>query len=194
MAFLCYRFRETNNLNHMNYFDILICIPLVWGIYKGFMKGLIVEAATFIAFGFGVFGALHFSDLLSQKIKEVFNWSSPYLPLVSFAASFLSIVIIIYFIAKLIQRVAEGMALGPINKMGGAIFGALKFALVMSLVIFVMDAIEKSYPVVSFETKQGSLLYKPVGMVAPLLIPGLSTSPLRLLSGKEMKVIDATEK
>ena len=30
----------------MNYVDILLCIPLVWGLYKGFTKGLVIEAAT----------------------------------------------------------------------------------------------------------------------------------------------------
>lgn len=89
---------------------------------------------------------------------------------------FLGIVVAIYFIAKLIQRGVEGMALGGINKIGGALFGALKFALVMSVVIFVIDAIEKSYPVISFQTKKESLLYKPVGMIAPMIIPGLSNS------------------
>jgi membrane protein required for colicin V production len=138
----------------MNYIDIIICIPLVWGLYKGFTKGLIIEAASFIAFGLGVWGGIHFSDFIAHKISEWFNWHSPYLPIVSFAVTFLIIVILVYFFAKLIQRMVEGMALGFINKIGGAIFGSLKFALIMSVVIFVMDAIEKSYPVFSFKTKE----------------------------------------
>jgi membrane protein required for colicin V production len=158
----------------ISYIDISLCIPLIWGLYKGFMKGLIVEAATFVAFGLGVWGGIHFSDFIAKNVTEVFNWNSPYLAIISFAGTFLGIVISIYFIAKLIQRAAEGMALGPINKIGGALFGSLKFALIMSVVIFVIDSIEKSYPVISFEAKKESVLYKPVGMIAPLLIPGLS--------------------
>ncbi len=160
----------------MNYIDIVLCIPLVWGLYKGFTKGLIVEAATLVAFGLGVWGGLYLSDACAQKIKELTHWSSPYLPIISFAITFLGIVIIIYFIAKLIQKMAEGMALGPINKIGGALFGSLKFALVMSVMIFVMNAVEKSYPLISFEAKKGSLLYKPIGMIAPIVIPGLNDS------------------
>jgi membrane protein required for colicin V production len=160
----------------MNYIDIGLCVPLIWGMYKGFMKGLIVEAATFISFGLGVWGGIYFSEFCAEKIKELFNWNSPYLPIVSFAITFLGIIITIYVIAKLIQRGVEGMALGPVNKIGGALFGILKFALVMSVVIFVIEAIEKSYPLVSFQTKKESVLYKPVGMIAPLLIPGLKNS------------------
>jgi membrane protein required for colicin V production len=169
----------------MNSIDIIICIPLIWGLYKGFTKGLIVEAATFVAFGLGVWGGIHFSDLVAKKISEYFNWNSVYLPIISFAFTFLAIIILVYFIAKLVQRLAEGMALGIFNKTGGAIFGVLKFAMIMSVIIFMMDAIEKSYPIISFKTKEGSVLYKPLGKVAPMLIPSLSKSRIGELIPKK---------
>jgi membrane protein required for colicin V production len=156
--------------------------------YKGFMKGLIVEAATFVAFCLGVWGGMRFSGMVAALIKEKFEWNSPYLPIVSFAITFLGIVILIYFIAKLIQRMAEGMALGPINKIGGAIFGALKFALVMSVVIFIIDSIESSYPMVSLKTKEASLLYKPVGKIAPILIPAMDKSSVNDMISTEDSV------
>ena len=162
----------------MNYIDITLCIPLVWGLYKGFTKGLIIEAASMIAFALGIWGGIHFSELLSGKITEWFHWQSKYLQIISFAIMFLIIVILVYFIAKLIQRMIEGMALSAINKIGGAIFGALKFALVMSVIIFMIDAVEESYPIISFKTKEESLLYKPIGKIAPTLIPSLNKSKI----------------
>jgi membrane protein required for colicin V production len=172
----------------MNFIDIIICIPLVWGLYKGFTKGLIVEAATFVAFGLGVWGGIHFSNLVAKKMSEYFNWHSIYLPIISFALTFLAIIILVYFIAKLVQRLAEGMALGIFNKAGGAIFGILKFAMIMSVIIFMMDAIEKSYPIISFKTKEESVLYKPLGRVAPMLIPSLNKSKIGELIPKEEEI------
>ncbi len=157
----------------MNYIDIFLCIPLVWGLYKGFTKGLILEAASLIAFGLGIWGGIHLSELTARKLSAWLNWTSPYLPIISFALVFLLIIITVYFIGKLLQRLVEGMALGFINKIIGALFGALKFALVLSVIIFVMDAAEKSYPVVSFKMKEQSLLYKPIGKIAPMLFPAL---------------------
>ena len=168
----------------MNYLDIILCIPLVWGLYKGFTKGLIIEAATMIAFGLGVWGGIHFSNYIAVKISSSFDWHSPYLPIISFAITFLGIIIIVYFIAKLVQRLVEGMALGAINKIGGAVFGALKFAMVMSVVIFMMDALEESYPIISFKTKEESLLYKPIGLIAPALIPSLNKEKMKTLIPK----------
>lgn len=160
----------------MNYIDATLCIPLVWGIYKGFVKGLISEAASFVAFGLAVYGSLHFSDIVATTITEWFKWESDYLQIVAFASTFLGIVIAVSIITRIINKLADGLALGGINKIGGALFGGLKFSLVISLAIFVIDAIEKSYPMVSFETKKESLLYEPVGMLAPALIPGLKNS------------------
>lgn len=162
----------------MNYIDILLCIPLVWGFYKGFTKGLIIEAASIVAFSLGVWGGIHFSDFVANKIKLWFHWQSPYLPIVSFAITFLGIIITVYFVAKLVQKMAKGMALGGINKILGAVFGALKFAMVMSVIIFVMDAVEKSYPLITSKTKEQSLLYKPIGKIAPTLIPALNNSKI----------------
>ena len=162
----------------MNYIDITLCIPLVWGLYKGFTKGLIIEAASLIAFALGVWGGIHFSDFVATKLCHSFNWKSPYLPIVSFAITFLAIVIAVYFVAKLVQRFVEGLALGIFNKIGGAIVGTLKFAMVMSVIIFVLDALEKSYPVISIKAREESLLYKPIGKIAPMLIPSLKESKI----------------
>lgn len=168
----------------MNYLDIILCIPLVWGLYKGFSKGLIVEAATFIAFGLGVWGGMKFSDYVANKITEWFDWKSPYLPILSFAITFILIIATVFLVAKLVQRAVEGMALTAINKIGGAIVGALKYAMIMSVIIFVIDAVEQSYPFISFKSKEESLLYKPIGKIAPTLIPALNKSKMAELIEK----------
>lgn len=160
----------------MNYFDIILLIPLLWGLYKGFTKGLIVEAASFLALGLGVWGAMHFSEGMAKNLTKWFGWQTEYLKLIAFSFTFLLIVFLVYLIAKLVQRLLEGMALGPINKIIGALFGALKFAMLLSVFIFVITALEKSYPFISFKTKEESLLYKPIGKIAPMLIPAMNES------------------
>jgi len=168
----------------MNYIDILLCIPLVWGLYKGFTKGLVIEAATLVAFSLGVWGGITFSDYIAEKMKENFGWETPYLPIISFACIFLLIIAFVFLVAKMIQKMVDGVALSAINKIGGAVFGALKFALMMSVVIFMIDAIEESYPMISFKTKEESLLYRPVGKIAPFLIPALDKSKVAAMMPK----------
>jgi membrane protein required for colicin V production len=160
-------------LLEMNYIDIAISIPLVWGLYRGFVRGLIVESASLIALAVGVWGGLMFSDLFSLKVKELLDWDSEFLPIISFAVVFLGIVIGIYVSANLLAKLAKGLALGGIDKILGAAFGALKFALIISVLIFVIEAIGSSYPLLENDLKSKSVLYEPLGKVAPMIIPSL---------------------
>jgi membrane protein required for colicin V production len=168
----------------MNYIDIALCIPLVWGFYKGFVKGLIIEAASILALGLGIWGGIHFSDFCADKIKVGFNWQSPYLPIVSFAIVFLTIIISVFLLAKLLSKLSKKLALGGLDKILGALVGSLKFALILSVIIYVINSIEKSYPVVSFDVKNKSVLYKPIGKIAPLIIPALKRQEILKSSSK----------
>ncbi len=162
----------------MNYIDIILIIPLLWGLYKGFSKGLIIEAATLIAFGLAVWGAVKFHDFLSGWMKNSMGWDSKYIPLVSFALIFIGVLLTVFGIAKLLEKIVKSVSLGFVNKLGGAIFGMLKFGLILSMLIFFLEAINKTVPFIPAETKKNSLLYVHVQKIAPLVIPGLSESDL----------------
>ena len=162
----------------MNYVDIIIIIPLLWGLYKGFSKGLIIEAATLIAFGLAVWGGVNFHNFLSGWMHDSLGWTSKYVPLVSFAVIFIGILLIVFGIAKLIQRFVKAVSLGFINKLAGAIFGVPKFGLLLSMIIFFLEAINKSVSFIPDSTKKESLLYERVQKIAPSIIPGLKESKL----------------
>lgn len=162
----------------MNYIDIVLCVPLLWGLYKGFTKGLIIEAASIIALGLAVWGGIKFSDFLNNYIHQHFHWDTKYLPVISFAIIFLGILVLVYAIAKLLERLVKAVSLGFVNKLAGGIFGMLKFGLILSILIFVLNAIEKNIQLIPAEAKQKSVLYEPVGKIAPLIIPGLKESKL----------------
>ncbi|MBI4930581.1 MAG: CvpA family protein [Bacteroidetes bacterium] len=174
----------------MNYVDIILIIPLLWGLYKGFSKGLIIEAATLIAFGLAVWGAIKFHDFLSMWMKDSLDWTSKYLPLISFAAIFIGVLLIVFGVAKLLERFVKAVSLGFVNKLGGAIFGMLKFGLLMSMIIFFMEAINKTVSFIPDETKNNSLLYPYVQKIAPFVIPGLNESRLNKIipNADSMKV------
>lgn len=166
------------SLSKMNYIDIILIIPLLWGLYKGITKGLIIEAASLIALGLAVWGGIKFTDFLTVYIRAEFDWNTKYLPVISFAIIFLGILITVYAIAKLLERVVKAASLGFLNKLAGGVFGVLKFGLILSILIFVINAVEKSVQVIPKETKEQSLLYAPVGRIAPVVIPGLKNSKL----------------
>jgi len=154
----------------MNYIDIILSIPLVWAIYKGFTKGFIIEVASLVAIILGVYGAIHFSYYISDILKM----NSPYLPLISFALTFLIIIVAVYLFAKLLEKSINLLALGFLNKLLGAFFGLLKVAFILSVLLIFINKINSKSNIISEESRKSSLLYNPISAIAPFIIPKLN--------------------
>lgn len=170
----------------MNFIDILIIIPVLWGFWRGFMKGVVMEVATLVAFFLGVWGGMKFSDLIAGYIREWFTTESPYVPLIAFGLVFVAILIAVFALARFIDKSMEKSPLTIFNKLAGGAFGGFKFLLILSVLFFVVDAVEKSVTVIPPDIKDNSLLYRPVASVAPKVIPGLRESDLgKMIPKKE---------
>lgn len=159
----------------MNYLDIILTVPLVWGVFRGFRKGLVIEVASLIAAVAGVWGAVHFSYFISDTL----NLTSPYSPLISFAITFVIIVIIVFVLAKLIEKSINLLALGFLNKLAGAFFGMLKFAFLLSILLLIIGKASINKPLVPEEDQKASLLYPHVSAVAPYIIPKLNFEEIK---------------
>ncbi len=157
----------------MNFIDILIIIPLVWGAYKGFTKGLIVEVSTLVALLLGIWGSIKFSGFTSDFLINTLNFSDKYLPIISFALTFIAIVIAVHFVAKLITKLVEAVSLSFINKIVGAGFGALKFGFILSIIIIIFDKFDSEIEVIPQEIKSESILYYPVSKISTIIFPAL---------------------
>ncbi len=162
----------------MNYFDIIIIIPLLWAAYKGFKKGLIVEVASLLALFLGVWGGVKFSAVSAQYLGKMFSISEELMPLISFAVTFILIVIIVFFIAKLVQKLVKAVSLSTVNKITGAAFGTLKFTLIISIILTLVNNINSEIGFLEPEMKESSLLYNPISEIAPAIIPGLTNISL----------------
>lgn len=162
----------------IHYLDLIIAIPLIWGLYKGFTRGLIFEASSLVALSAGIWAGTHFSDYCAQLIKDRLQWESEYLPIISFAIVFIAMVVLINLAARILKKLADGLALGGIDKLLGAVLGSMKFGLIISVIMFIFNALTVSYPLLSFDVKKESVLYEPVSKIAPLIIPALKEQTL----------------
>lgn len=157
----------------MNTIDIIIGIILIFGTVNGFLKGLFIEVTTLVGLVLGVYGAIHFSHFLSDFLKDHVSWDESMLQVVSFAGTFLIILIGMVLLGKAMTKIAETIALGFFNKLVGAIFGFLKYALILSIVLIVYDEINTSLRFVEKEKVKKSVLYEPVKNFAPAIFPNL---------------------
>jgi membrane protein required for colicin V production len=173
----------------MNYLDIILAVPLLWAVYRGFTKGFIIEVASLIAIVLGIYGAVHFSYFISDALKL----KSEYASLISFAVTFLIIVVIVFLLAKMLEKSVNLLALGLVNKLAGAFFGMLKVAFIISVVLILINKIDSKTGIIPEKTKQGSLLFVPVSSIAPFVIPKLNFKEIQMLtdSARMKKKVDS---
>ena len=147
---------------------------MLWSAYKGFSKGFISELSTLVALFLGIWGGIHLAGFIADFLIGTFNMSEKYVPIISFAITFILIVIAVHFIAKLLIKLIKAVSLNFINKLAGAAFGILKFGLIISIIIVILDKIDSDINFMSEKTKKSSLLYKPVGKIAKTIFPSLN--------------------
>lgn len=177
----------------MNYFDIIFIIPLLWGAYKGFSKGLIIEIASFIALGLGVWGGLKFSTVSAEYLSKLFNISSKLMPLISFSVTFIIIIVAVFTLAKILQGILKKVALGFVNKLLGLAFGVLKIAFILSIILNLLNVFNNEIEFITPQKKEASFLYTPIEKLSQLLIPGIKNLKIDT-SSIETQFIEESEK
>ena len=158
----------------MNYLDIILSIPLLWGLYKGLSKGIVIELATLLALVLGIYGALHFAIYVQPFLNDKFSIDSSFLPIVSFALTFLAIVMLVRVLAYVIDRLLKLVALGLISRILGGIFGVLKVAFVISATLLVFNTFDNHLQLIPTEQKNTSLLYRPISKMVSTIVPNVS--------------------
>lgn len=153
--------------------DIIFILILAWAAYRGYSKGIFVQIATFAALFLGVFGAIKLSGFTSSFFIEKFELSGEYLPIISFAVTFIVIVILVHFVARLLEKLIEAVALGMVNRLLGVLFSMIKYAFIISIILVVLNTIHNYKPYLPVPALSKSKLYKPLSNLAPAVFPYL---------------------
>lgn len=151
--------------------DLFIIIPIIYGGFIGYKKGLIIEVASLVALVAGVYLGMKFSDLLSGWINSAMNEPSPYVNLISFSVVFITVIVLVFFFAKILERGINLALLSPINKILGAVFGAAKLALGVGVLLIIMDGYSEQSTKFIESQREDSLLYEPFTEMAESVVP-----------------------
>jgi membrane protein required for colicin V production len=156
----------------MNTIDIVIGIIFIIAFFVGFSKGLLRSLASLIGIVVGVYCAMFFSGYVRVYLEDLFNWSVDATQVASFVATFLLIMVLFSILGRLLTKVADFAMLGIFNKIFGGVFNVLKFAFLISVVFMFVNASE-NYRILTPEQRETSVLYEPVVMIAPAILPTL---------------------
>ena len=162
----------------MSTIDIVILVPFIWAAYRGFKKGLIIEVSSLIALGLGVWGAIHFSDYISEIING--KVEDKYVPLASFTITFILIVAGVFVLGKVLEKFINLIQLKLVNKVAGAGFGAIKIVLIISVILVIINSYDEQLNLIPKEVKEESVLYYPLSNLAKTVIPALKENKMFL--------------
>jgi len=155
----------------MNVIDTVLGTLILFGLIRGFMKGLFVEVASLVALIAGVYGAIHFSNFASDFLQTKVDWDEKTINIVAFAITFVIIVLAIALAGKALTKLANFAALGIINKLLGGVFGALKIGVILSVVLLIFSRMNSAIPFAEEEDLEASVLYLPVKSLVPIIFP-----------------------
>ena len=150
----------------MNKADIVIAIILVVGAILGYRRGFLLELFFLLAIILGVFVGFKLMGSGVDYLSEKFNADKAVLPYVSFTIIFLIVMLVISLIGKSIKNSMDKTFLGKIDAITGALLGLFKYAFGISVVIWLLEAFQITFPE---GWKEESVLYPMAAKVAPTL-------------------------
>ena len=149
----------------MNYLDIIIVVILSYCVIRGVFRGLIKELSSIIGVFSGFYAAYTYYTVVAKPLSE---WiSNPgYLNIISFMVIFCVVFLVISILGVIINYLLKLAFLGWFDRFCGAVFGAMKGLLIVSVVLIALTTfLPKGTPVI-----KDSLLSTHVTLVSEKMI------------------------
>ena len=143
----------------MSWLDILILLPLLIGLIRGLMKGLIVEISSIAAIILGFLGAKWWSAAFASWLMQQFNWSETACIVVAYALLFAGIALGLNIIARLLSKLFQKIQLGWINRLLGGVFGTAKWGIVIVALVLCVHNLDKQFQFIQPELREKSVVY-----------------------------------
>ena len=155
----------------MTTIDIIILIALGAGVIIGFMKGFIRQLASILGLIVGLLAAKALYTSLAVKLCPTVTDSMPVAQILAFVIIWIAVPLIFTLVASVLTKAMEAVSLGWLNRLLGAGLGALKYLLLVSLVVCVIQFIDTDSQLISQTKKEESLLYYPMERFAGMFFP-----------------------
>jgi len=146
--------------------DIVFVLMVFFASIKGFQRGLIIAAFSILAIVIGLTAAIKLSAIAAVHIGKAIRVTDKWLPVISFIAVFIIVVILVRFGAKLIEKTLRLGKLGWANRLGGVLFYTVLYTIILSILIFYAEELHILKPA----TIHSSATYPYIQPLGPRII------------------------
>lgn len=151
----------------MFWIDILTIIVALLLIYKSYQQGLLNSAVRLIGLILGIVIAANLGSWASDMLLLQFNWAQQISDIVGYVLIFLIVILLVQALGFLLRSIIHAIKLGWLDRIGGLLFGALKAAIIMSLIFWLLMAIPSD--TLGRDIRERSFSYKLLAGFAPSL-------------------------
>lgn len=155
----------------MTILDIILALPLCIFIFLGWKKGLVREIATLVGILVGIWASIH----LSQQVAPLLGLDGESAVLIAFIVIFLVALILTYLLGRGIEGLMKAVKLSVVNRLAGGVLGAVKALCILAVLLNFLVMVDGNEKIVKPETKEKSVLYKPVYTTGNWLTSQLKT-------------------
>ena len=131
----------------LQWLDIVIVAILAFAGFSGFKNGFLKEIIGTIALVVGIIGAIILADVGVRFLTEEMELTSPFVPTLSYILVFLALFLAVYATGRILNMLINVTLLGVVNRIAGIVFSGLKYALAISLILWLINVsglLEKS--------------------------------------------------
>lgn len=166
----------------MNAVDWILILPLAYGAVKGGFNGLINEIASFLALVAGLWVAYRFSNPLLDILAGHMEINGPEIEVALFVLLFILTAAAVHLAGRSLTKAAKWAALGWLNRVVGAVFGLLKYAVITLVLVHLFERANSRFKLTEKEPLDRSFLYQGFLRAGDTLLPAWDRWP----SGKEL--------
>ncbi|MCU0341706.1 MAG: CvpA family protein [Spirosomaceae bacterium] len=157
----------------MNTLDLLMLIPLAWGAFNGYRKGLLIEIVGVAAFVLALIVGFKFlrfgTDLLAPYLTA--ELTRRFLPLIGFSVIFFPTVFMVNRLGYSLRGMLRYTLLGTLDSVAGAAVGVFTWVFGISVFFWLLSTVGIAIPP---KYRQESFLYEYVVPIAPQIISVIS--------------------
>ena len=137
------------------------------------MKGSLKQLAVIVGLIAGLLLARALFGMLAEQLAPVLGTSITVAQILSFILVWVAVPLGCSLIASVLTKALEVINLGWLNRLFGALLGAIKVMLLVGLGIYVLEYIDPKSEMVSKTTNNASLLYSPMKEFADMFLPAI---------------------
>ncbi|MCD8102340.1 MAG: CvpA family protein [Alistipes sp.] len=151
--------------------DIILALFLLWALFNGFRKGFFVQLAGLAGLIIGVWLAMRSGRTLGLWL----GIGEKYAAIVGFLLILVLVILLVASVGRLFKGIFGFAGLSLLDKLAGTLLSAAKMWLILGLLLWGFDSLNRTAGWVSERKLGESVLYRPMVGVTAFVFPYLSS-------------------